>query len=223
MIVGTFQYMAPEQLEGREVDGRADIFAFGAMLYEMLTGTPAFNGKSRASLIAAILTTDPPPLTSMQAMTPLSLERVVKKCLAKDPDERWQSASDLASELRWTMESGSEPAAAAQQQAKWKRATWDLGATSLLVLAIAAAVWSKAAGAHPPSMLFQAALPFAVNEVAVSPEGSSAAVVAYSQSANNYVVWIYRIGGAQPVALEQTDGATYPFWSPDAKDDRLFC
>jgi len=98
MIVGTFQYMAPEQLEGKEADARTDIFAFGELIYEMVTGKPAFSGKSRASLIAAILTTEPPPITQLQPITPVALEHVVKKCLAKDPDERWQSASDLASE-----------------------------------------------------------------------------------------------------------------------------
>src|SRR5271169_1082346 len=108
MIVGTFQYMAPEQLEGKEADARTDIFAFGELIYEMATGQPAFSGKNRASLIAAILTTDPPPITQVQPMTPVALERVVKKCLAKDPDERWQSASDLASELNWIADGGSQ-------------------------------------------------------------------------------------------------------------------
>src|SRR5260370_19204240 len=107
-IVGTFQYMAPEQLEGKEADGRTDIFALGEVIYEMATGTPAFAGKSRASLIAAILSSEPQPMAALQAMTPPSLERVVKKCLAKDPDERWQSASDLASELNWIAEGGSQ-------------------------------------------------------------------------------------------------------------------
>ena len=113
MIVGTFQYMAPEQLEGKEADARTDIFAFGELIHETATGKPAFSGKSRASLIAAILTTEPPPITQLQPLTPLALERVVKKCLAKDPDERWQSASDLASELQWittTSQSGSTSA-----------------------------------------------------------------------------------------------------------------
>src|SRR5713226_7304697 len=100
-IVGTFQYMAPEQLEGKEADARTDIFALGEVLYEMATGKPAFNGKSRASLIAAILTAEPPLITQLQPLTPVALERVVTRCLAKDPDERWQSASDLASELNW--------------------------------------------------------------------------------------------------------------------------
>src|SRR5436305_1221861 len=114
MLVGTFQYMAPEQLEGKEADARADIFALGELIYEMATGKPAFSGKSRASLIAAILTTEPPPISQLQPMTPVSLERVVKRCLAKDPDERWQSASDLASELNWILASGSQAAVAAR-------------------------------------------------------------------------------------------------------------
>ncbi len=108
MLVGTFQYMAPEQLEGKEADARADIFALGELIYEMATGKPAFTGKSRASLIAAILTTEPPPMESLQPLTPVSLGRIVKKCLAKDPDERWQSASDLAAELKWIAEGGSQ-------------------------------------------------------------------------------------------------------------------
>jgi len=99
-IVGTFQYMAPEQLEGKEADARTDIFALGELIYEMATGKPPFAAKSQASLIAAILTSEPQPMTAWQAMTPPALERVVKKCVVKDTDERWQSASDLAAELR---------------------------------------------------------------------------------------------------------------------------
>ena len=104
MLVGTFQYMAPEQLEGKEADPRTDIFFLGESIYEMVTGKPPFSGKSRASLIATILMTDPQPMAALQPMTPASLERVVRECLAKDPEERWQSASDLASELKWIKE-----------------------------------------------------------------------------------------------------------------------
>src|SRR5260370_37787185 len=93
-IVGTFQYMAPEQLEGKEADARTDIFALGEVIYEMATGKPAFAGKSRASLIAAILSSEPQPMAALQPMTPPALERVVKKCLAKDSDDRWQCASE---------------------------------------------------------------------------------------------------------------------------------
>src|SRR5260370_290719 len=125
-IVGTFQYMAPEQLEGKEADSRTDIFALGEVIYEMATGKPAFAGKSRASLIAAILTTEPQAMTALQPMTPPALERVVKKCLAKDPDERWQSASDLASELRWIGETGSQAGEAQRTpgRRRWDGATW---------------------------------------------------------------------------------------------------
>src|SRR5712692_1509833 len=107
-IVGTLQYMAPEQLEGKEVDARTDIFAFGAVVYEMATCKRAFEGKSQASLIAAILEREPPAMSSLQPMTPPALDRVVKKCLRKDCDDRWQSARDVTDELKWTAEGGSQ-------------------------------------------------------------------------------------------------------------------
>src|SRR6202030_3632477 len=111
-ILGTLQYMAPEQVEGREVDARTDIFAFGVVVYEMATGKKAFEGKSQASLIAKILETDPPPISSLQPMTPPALDRVVKRCLSKETDERWQSANDLTNELKWIAEGGSQVALA---------------------------------------------------------------------------------------------------------------
>src|SRR5246127_4793777 len=110
-IVGTLQYMAPEQLEGKEVDARTDIFAFGVVVYEMATGKKAFEGKSQASVIGAILETDPPLMSSLQPMTPPALDRVVKTCLAKEPDGRWQTASDLCGELKWIAEGGSQTTA----------------------------------------------------------------------------------------------------------------
>ena len=137
MLVGTFQYMAPEQLEGKEADPRTDIFSLGELIYEMATGKPAFSGKSRASLIAAILTAEPRPMTNLQPMTPPALERVVKKCLAKDPDERWQSASDLASELNWIVEGGSQAGEAERVpvgRRRWERAGWVLAATFFLLM-----------------------------------------------------------------------------------------
>jgi serine/threonine protein kinase len=106
VIVGTFQYMAPEQLEGRTVDARTDLFAFGAVVYEMATGERAFQGTSQASLIAAILTFHPPPLSTLQPIAPPGLDRLVQKCLAKEPNQRWQTSRDLADELKWI---GSQP------------------------------------------------------------------------------------------------------------------
>ena len=100
-ILGTLQYMAPEQLEGKDVDARADIFAFGDMLYEMLTGRKAFDGKSQASLIGAILDHQPPPVTTYQPVSPPILDEIVSRCLAKDPDDRWQTARDLKRQLEW--------------------------------------------------------------------------------------------------------------------------
>ena len=112
--------MAPEQLEGREADGRTDIFAFGAVLYEMATGRKAFSGASQASLISSILRDDPQPISQLLPMSPPALDRVVKTCLAKDPEERWQSAADLRRELRWIAESSQAgvPAAASLSAAK---------------------------------------------------------------------------------------------------------
>ena len=118
--------MAPEQLEGKEPDARADIFAFGAMLYEMATGQRAFNGKSQASLIAAILASEPPPISRLQPLTPPALDRVVATCLAKDPDERWQSAHDLLKELTWIQEArlGAAGPPAAARRVRRERIAW---------------------------------------------------------------------------------------------------
>ena len=109
-ILGTFQYMAPEQLEGNEADARTDIFAFGAVLYEALTGQRAFHGKSQASLIGAILKDEPPPISTVQAMTPPALDHVIRRCMAKEPGERWQAASDVMRELKWVTGEGSSAA-----------------------------------------------------------------------------------------------------------------
>ena len=138
-LVGTFQYMAPEQLEGQEADARSDIFGLGCVLYEMVTGRRAFEGKSTAKVVAAIMTTEPPPLTTLSPLAPAGLERAVKKCLAKDPDERWQNAGDLASELRWILESGSQSGisvpAAVRVRGKWMRWAVPLLAAAVGILA----------------------------------------------------------------------------------------
>src|SRR6202162_5401287 len=145
-IVGTLQYMAPEQLEGKEVDARTDIFAFGAIVYEMATGKKAFEGKSQASLIAKILEADPPPISTLQPMTPPALERVVKTCLAKDPDDRWQTARDLTRELKWASESSDirdrvASVALARGTRPWL--LWLLLSAFVVIAALGAIWWSN--------------------------------------------------------------------------------
>src|SRR6202030_3227337 len=122
-ILGTLQYMAPEQVEAKEVDARTDIFAFGAVVYEMATGRKAFEGKTSASVMAKILEAEPPPMAALQPMTPPQLDRVVKKCLAKEPEKRWQVASDVCDELKWIAEGGSQagPSTAAVAPARKNR------------------------------------------------------------------------------------------------------
>ena len=154
--MGTLQYMAPEQLEGREVDARTDIFAFGVVVYEMATGKKAFEGKSQASLIVEDTGDDPPPISSLQPMTPPALDRVVKSCLAKDPDERWQSAADLARELKWIAERR-----AGGKQRRRKRPPRSVGsanrtlmylgwaAAAILLVAFASILFRKRTGEAP--------------------------------------------------------------------------
>jgi eukaryotic-like serine/threonine-protein kinase len=219
-IVGTFQYMAPEQLEGKDVDARTDLFALGEVIYEMATGKPAFAGKSRASLIAAILTAEPQPMAALQPMTPPALERVVKKCLGKDPDERWQSACDLADELSWIADGGSQATKAVavpDGRRRWDRAGWFVAGALLLLVMAGGAAWWKNSSRPAARMYFHAAVPFASNDLSLSPDGRTAALVAYSTQARDYVLWTYEVGGQRNTVLEGTQGASYPFWSPDGK------
>ena len=137
-IVGTFQYMAPEQLEGKEADARGDLWALGCVLYEMATGTPAFEGKSQASLIGAIMGSEPAPMTQLAPLTPQALDHLVTQCLAKDPNQRWQSAGDLKRELEWILGAGSQAAAPSRPVAEsWRRQlTSPWAATALLGITI---------------------------------------------------------------------------------------
>jgi serine/threonine protein kinase len=226
MLVGTFQYMAPEQLEGKDADARVDIFALGELIYETATGKPAFTGKSRASLIAAILTADPPPITQLQPLAPPALERVVRKCLAKDPDDRWQSAADLATELKWIAESASQatPASsdAIERSTKLNRISWLVAAASLFLLVAGALAWWNSSNRKQPAQFFHASLPFPARDLAMAPNGQTVVIVAYSPQLNNYALWTYDIGGHRAVPLEGTSGASYPFWSPDSKTIGFF-
>jgi eukaryotic-like serine/threonine-protein kinase len=228
-IVGTLQYMAPEQLEGKETDPRTDIFAFGAVVYEMATGKKAFEGKSQASLIARILETDPVPISSLQPMTPPALDRVVKTCLAKDPDERWQSASDLARELKWIADSGLQAGMAASIPA---RRWWIAGIAAALVLAALGGGWFESRFRQPAadaSVLRVSIDPpeggafffgTALGGISLSPDGKTAAFVA--TVSGETALWVRPLNGTEAHMLPGTDGAYYPFWSPDSKSVAFF-
>jgi len=234
MIVGTFQYMAPEQLEGKPADARTDIFAFGEVLYEMATGKSAFSGTSRASLIAAILTTEPPPITQIQPLTPITLERVVKKCLAKDPDDRWQSAADLASELQW-MSSGSTTTQSAipSPAISHPKFDWKLwGAAAMTLLAIASILFhflSHPATPAPSRMRWIISPPDgkqflatgdAPAPVAISPDGRRIAFVAGTPGKAQ--LYVQSLDALKANALPGTEGASWPFWSPDSRSLGFF-
>jgi eukaryotic-like serine/threonine-protein kinase len=131
-VLGTLQYMSPEQLEGREADSRADIFAFGSMLYEMLTGRKAFNGKSQVSLMASILEHEPPRMSDLKPVTPRALDDVVAGCLAKNPDDRWQDIRDVVRQLK---QIGTQPAVKTEPAAPAsKTKLWVMVTTAFLVL-----------------------------------------------------------------------------------------
>jgi len=220
-ILGTFQYMAPEQLEGKEADGRTDIFAFGAVLYEMATGKIAFSGASRASLISAIMQNDPPPVSSIRPMTPAALDRVVQTCLAKDPDDRWQSARDLMGQLRWIAQGSSQagslpPPPVTARRKSVERLVW---ATALIVAA--AAAWmlglrSRPSNAAPICLSLPAPekTAFGVG-MALSPGGRS--VVFVGTREGKQLLWLRPLAGLNARPLPGTDGAWNPFWSPDDK------
>jgi len=156
-IFGTLQYMAPEQLEGKEADARSDIFSLGTVLYEMVTGGRAFQGKSQLSVASAILEKDPEPISTLQPLTPPALDRTIRVCLAKDPDERWQSAGDLWKELRWISEGGSQTGSsitAVARRAARPRTAWILAAVSAAIAA-AALLFAARSGRDPQPLAFR--------------------------------------------------------------------
>src|SRR5712664_207136 len=224
-IVGTIQYMSPEQLEGKETDARSDLFSFGAVLYEMLTGNHAFDGKSQASVIAAILEHEPKPLSAFQPMAPPALDRLIRTCLAKDPEERIQTAHDVKLQLQWIAEGGSQSGASGRVPAGrriWERAGWLLAATFFLLLMTAGTAFWNLSNKRSPPMYFHTSVPFAANDLALSPDGRTLMMVAYSAEANNYVLWTYEVGSRRTSSLDGTRGASFPFWSPDGKSIGFF-
>ncbi len=219
IILGTVQYMAPEQLEGKEADARTDIFAFGAVLYEMVSGRKAFEGSSQASLIVAILSERPPPISGVRPLAPSSLDHLVERCLAKEPDERWQTASDLTRELAWIAEARSEASAPATIGRKRQRLGWGIAGVLFLALLPLAYVASLRS---PRERLTLSVLPpdgtsFVVKEApALSPDGRQLAFVVEDADGESQI-WIRALQSADSRRLEGTEGASYPFWSPDGK------
>jgi hypothetical protein len=215
-IVGTLQYMAPEQVEGKEADARTDLWALGAILYEMLTGRRAFEGASAASLIGDIMNTEPPALPSLQPLTPSLLDRLVRRCLAKDRDARWQSASDVADELRWLREDSGQAAALPQAPSRQRRVR---GAVAMIVVGLAGALmavgvlWLLGAVTVAPVHVVRSVLPVRpAEEVAgggsagawhPTPGGSRLAL-AWTPDGQSLLFIGWRVAAAAETALAET-------------------
>jgi Tol biopolymer transport system component/predicted Ser/Thr protein kinase len=236
-ILGTFHYMSPEQLEGQDVDHRSDIFALGTLLYEMATGRRAFDGKTKTSLIAAIVGSEPPPLAELQPLTPPALEHVIRKCLSKDPEERWQSAHDIAEELRWIAELGSQAGAAAAGSGgrRARPRTLVLLAVAGWLLGLGGAVaawtlWKRLDIAERPIRAEISApreltpVPVATGPAVVSPDGSKLAFVGLAgQTANQGAgLRIRNLHNGDTTTVPGTEGALFPFWSPDSSSLGFF-
>ncbi len=235
-ILGTLSYMAPEQLEAKKADQRTDIFALGATLYEMATGRKAFSGESQASLISAILSSEPAPISTVQPMTPPALDRVVKTCLAKDPEHRWQSAADVGLELAWIGRGVAEETGR-PGPSPGRRLWVGLAAAGFLAAAVIALLY---AFHRPPANAPAAPVRFAIhpppgtrfawirnqNLFAVSPDGRSIAFAARGADGRPSL-WVRPIAESSAVPLPGTEGAAAPFWSPDSRfvaffaEDRL--
>jgi serine/threonine protein kinase/Tol biopolymer transport system component len=233
-IVGTFQYMAPEQMEGKEADARSDIFSFGAVLFEMATGKRAFEGKTTASVIAAILEREPPPISSVQPMSPPALDRTVRICLAKDPDERFQSAHDVKLQLEWIRDAGSQagaPAAVIAHRKNRERIAWAGMAVLTIVAALLAYGYIARAPKAPSAVISEIPLPADVNFTstgnfsdppAISPDGEWLAFggppsFGTATSGGRPELWVRPLDSAEARPLPGTNGATFPFWSPDSR------
>jgi serine/threonine protein kinase len=226
-ILGTLQYMAPEQIEGQEADARTDIFAFGAMLYEMLTGKRAFSGASHASLISSIMSSQPPAVSAVQMLAPAELDHLIARCLAKDPEDRWQSARDVKLQLSWIAVAPSSPVT------KGKRsrdrlvpvlAGLALMALSGTIAAILVARRTPATAAEPVQFVLfppeKASFSADLNAQAVSPDGRQIAFVASGSDGTR--LWIRHLDSLNARTLAGTDGAQQPFWSPDSRSIGFF-
>lgn len=227
-IMGTYQYMAPEQIEGAEADTRSDIFALGCVLYEMSTGKRAFPGKTQASVIASILATDPAPLSRMAPMTPPALERLISSCMAKDREDRIQSAHDVKLQLRWIAEAGSQagvPAPVVARRRVSQRIAWIVAGVAAAA-AIAFAIGFVLRAPVPARPLRVSILPpdqhnFDSMSVALSPDGTKLAFVA-SAPGGSPQLWVRPLDSTAAQPLAGTEEASFPFWSPDSHSVGFF-
>jgi eukaryotic-like serine/threonine-protein kinase len=240
-LLGTFQYMAPEQLEGCDADARTDIFAFGAVVYEMVAGRKAFEGKSQASLIAKILESDPPSMSSLQPMTPPALDRIVKKCLAKNPDARWQSAADLATELQWVSEPLTAVGLGSAASSTTRSLVWLWATLAIIASALAAIAgvgwWRATRPIERPLIRMSAALiagqrmssgtsyeidgTLLANHVpgtslALSPDGSRLVATTLGSDGRQRLA-VRRLDQDRFDPLPGSEDATAPFFSPDGE------
>jgi tRNA A-37 threonylcarbamoyl transferase component Bud32 len=243
-IVGTLLYMSPEQLEGRDVDARSDIFSFGAVLYEMVTGRRAFDGGNQASIIAAVLERDPPSMAAAVPVTPPALDRVVRKCLAKDRDRRWQSAADLCDELSWIAQSsGVQPAPSGVVVAPAKSRT-SIAVPVLALLAIALAAWgawiflgrkdAPAVTARHLSISLPGGLHLVNGGIAASPDGQAIVFAASAAPPDGTAaseseassaarrLYLRRANAVEATPIPGTEGARSPFFSPDSQSVAYF-
>jgi serine/threonine protein kinase len=224
-LLGTMPYMSPEQIEGRDVDARSDIFSLGAVIYEMVTGERAFKGETAASVIGAILKDDPPPLKKVQPVTPAALDHVVEACLAKDPEERWQSAADIARELKWVA-SAPQVFEAAAVGSRARRLPW-IAAAAAIVAMTGVLMWQVRPDRTTPASVTRLSImppaggkfsspvsSIVAPQVALSPDGRRVAFVAERPNERPHI-WVRALDSIEPRQLPGTAEAFYPFWSPD--------
>ncbi len=224
-IIGTLQYMSPEQLEGEEADARSDIFAFGATLYQMATGQNAFEGKSRASLIASVLKEQPRDISEISSKTPLALEKVIKQCLSKDPEQRWQSAGDLKRSLELIRDGSSNVTVGSAKPSN--SSTIVLGivtVASLLITAFFAYLAFNQEGMQREVINTNIPAPdgtkltgYAGGSLALSPDGKMVAFNAVDTIDGEEYLWVRRFDSPMAVKLAGTDYSWMPFWSPDSR------
>jgi len=227
-VLGTFQYMSPEQLEGKEADARSDIFSLGAVLYEMATGRRAFEGKSQASLIASIMSSQPAPISTIASMTPPALDRVVRTCLEKDPENRWQTAHDVALQLKWIAEGGSQvglPKPVAARRRSRERLAWILaGGAAAAAVALAAALLLRPAPEPPTAVRFRIDAPpelISFGSPRISPDGKHIAFDGVDTTGTTQV-WVRALGDLEMHPLPGTESTTRPFWSADSRNLAFF-